>query len=49
MMNNLQKNQIKVVLEQLALDAAFEGYESGGVSKLDDVSDYLKEIVEILK
>ena len=49
MITKAQKKYITTVLEQLVDDAGYEHHESGGKSKLDDVSDYLKEIVEILK
>lgn len=49
MITKAQKKYITTVLEQLVDDAGYEHHESGGMSKLDDVSDYLKEIVEILK
>ena len=49
MITKAQKKYITTVLEQLVDDAGYEHYESGGKSKLDDVSGYLKDIVEILK
>jgi hypothetical protein len=43
-----QKSKIKEVLEVLVENAGYEHYESGGMSKLDNVSRYLKEIEDII-
>jgi hypothetical protein len=43
-----QKSKIKEVLEVLVENAGYEHYESGGMSKLDNVNDELKEIEDII-
>ena len=43
-----QKSKIKEVLEVLVENAGYECYESGGMSKLDNVNDELKEIEDII-
>jgi hypothetical protein len=49
MMTKAQKKYITAVLRQLVDDAGYEYYESGGKDKLTDVSDYLRDIEDILK
>jgi hypothetical protein len=43
-----QKSKIKEVLEVLVENAGYEHYESGGMSKLDNVNSELKEIEDII-
>ena len=43
-----QKRKIKEVLEVLVENAGYEHYESGGMSKLEDVNSELKEIEDII-
>lgn len=43
-----QKRKIKEVLEVLVENAGYEHYESGGMSKLENVNSELKEIEDII-
>jgi len=43
-----QKQKVIEQLEQLAEDAAFESYESGGMESIDNVNPYYKKICKIL-
>lgn len=43
-----QKQKVIEQLEQLAEDAAFESYESGGRENVDNVLPYYRKICKIL-
>jgi len=43
-----QRDKIIDVLEQLAEDAGYESYESGGEENIDNVYPYYKKICRIL-
>ena len=43
-----QRKKFIEVLEELAEDAAFESYESGGMESVDNVNPYYKKICKIL-
>jgi len=44
----LQRQKVIDVLEDLAEDAAYESYESGGEENIDNVYPYYKKICRIL-
>jgi len=44
----LQRQKVIDVLEDLAEDAAYESYESGGEENVDNVNPYYKRICRVL-
>ena len=45
----LQRQKVIDVLEDLAEDAAYESYESGGEENVDNVNPYYRKICKVLQ
>ena len=43
-----QREKVLEILEELAEDAAYESYESGGEENVDNVNPYYKKICRVL-
>ena len=44
-----QREKVLEILEELAEDAAYESYESGGEENVDNVNPYYRKICKVLQ